>query len=182
MGIIELLFIAVGLSMDAFAVSVCKGLNMTKLRIKNALVIGFFFGGFQALMPLIGWFLGSRFESYIISIDHWIAFGLLAFIGGQMVWEALKGEEHKLENADELRFKQLFMLAVGITFALLDGVSIWVSILLIGCTTFAISVAGVFIGFKFGSKYEKGAQIIGGIILIGLGIKILLEHLGILVL
>ena len=191
MGIIELLLIAVGLSMDAFSVTVCKGLNMTKLRIKNALIIGFFFGGFQALMPLIGWFLGSRFESYIVSIDHWIAFGLLAFIGGQMVWEAVKGEEQKQENADELRIKQLFMLAVatsidalavGITFALLDGVSIWWSILLIGCTTFIISVAGVFIGFKFGSRYEKGAQIIGGIILIGLGIKILLEHLGILVL
>lgn len=191
MGIIELLLIAVGLSMDAFAVSVCKGLNMTKLRIKNALVIGLFFGGFQALMPLIGWFLGSRFESYIVSIDHWIAFGLLAFIGGQMVWEALKEGEHKQESADELRLKQLFMLAVatsidalavGITFALLDGVSIWISILLIGCITFAISVAGVLVGFKFGSKYEKGAQIMGGIILVGLGIKILLEHLGILVL
>lgn len=189
MGIVELFLIAVGLSMDAFAVSVCKGLNMTKLRVKNALVIGLFFGGFQALMPLIGWFLGSRFESYIVSIDHWIAFGLLGFIGGQMVWEALKGGEHKQENADNLRIKQLFMLAiatsidalaVGITFALLDGISIWISILLIGCTTFAISIAGVGIGFKFGSKYEKGAQIIGGIILIGLGIKILLEHLGFL--
>lgn len=189
MSIVELLLIAIGLSMDAFAVSVCKGLSMTKLRIKNAIVIAFFFGAFQAIMPFIGWFLGSRFQQYIVNFDHWIAFGLLAFIGGEMIVESLKGEEKVEENGDILKMKQLFFLAiatsidalaVGITFALLPGTNIWASITLIGITTFLISLAGVGIGFRFGSRYEKKAQIAGGIILILLGIKILLEHLGVL--
>lgn len=188
MGFVELFLIAVGLSMDAFAVSVCKGLNMSRLNKKHTLVIGMFFGGFQALMPLIGYFVGSSFQKYITNIDHWIAFVLLAFIGGQMVYETFKEEESVEENGDELRIGQLTVMAVatsidalivGITFALLPGTNIWTSVALIGCTTFVLSVIGVGIGFRFGSKYEKKAQLAGGIILILLGLKILLEHLGV---
>jgi len=190
MGIAELFFIAVGLSMDAFAVSVCRGLGMTKFNMRHGTVIALFFGGFQALMPLIGYFAGIGFQMYIADFDHWIAFALLAFIGGQMVYEALKeGGEEEEEDGDVLKLKQLFLLAiatsidaliVGITFALLPGTDIWVSVAIIGCTTFVLSMAGVGIGFRFGSRYEKKAQVAGGIILIFLGIKILLEHLGIL--
>ena len=189
MSIIELLLIGIGLSMDAFAVSVCKGLGMTKLNKKNAFLIALFFGGFQALMPWLGWFIGSRFQKYIEQFDHWIAFGLLAFIGGQMIYESLKEKEEVETEGDQLDIGQLFLmaiatsidaLAIGVTFALLPGVNIWTSILLIGCTTFMISFAGVGIGFQFGNKYEKKAQIVGGVILIVLGIKILLEHLGVL--
>lgn len=189
MGIAELFFIAVGLSMDAFAVSVCKGLGMSRLNMKHGVVIALFFGGFQALMPLIGYFAGIGFQRYIEDFDHWIAFALLAFIGGQMVYEAFKEGEETEEDGDVLKMKQLFLLAVatsidalivGITFALLPGTNIWTSVALIGCTTFVLSMAGVGIGFRFGSRYEKKAQIAGGIILILLGIKILLEHLGIL--
>ena len=189
MGIAELFFIAVGLSMDAFAVSVCKGLGMSRLNMKHGVVIALFFGGFQALMPLIGYFAGIGFQRYIEDFDHWIAFALLAFIGGQMVYGAFKEGEETEEDGDVLKMKQLFLLAVatsidalivGITFALLPGTNIWTSVALIGCTTFVLSMAGVGIGFRFGSRYEKKAQIAGGIILILLGIKILLEHLGIL--
>ena len=189
MSIIELLLIGIGLSMDAFAVSVCKGLGMTKLNKKNAFLIALFFGGFQALMPWLGWFIGSRFQKYIEQFDHWIAFGLLAFIGGQMIYESLKEKEEVETEGDQLDIGQLFLmaiatsidaLAIGVTFALLPGVNIWTSIALIGCTTFMISFAGVDIGFRFGNKYEKKAQIVGGVILIVLGIKILLEHLGVL--
>lgn len=189
MSIIELFLIAVGLSMDAFAVSICKGLNMTKLNKRNATIIALFFGGFQALMPLIGWFVGSHFQKYIVSIDHWIAFGLLFFIGAQMIYESFKEEDEEDSDGDNLRIRQLFVmavatsidaLAIGVTFALLPGVNIWISIALIGITTFVISFAGVGIGFKFGNKYEKRAQIAGGVILILLGVKILLEHLGVL--
>lgn len=189
MGIVELLLIAVGLSMDAFAVSVCKGLSMTKLNMKHATVIAFFFGGFQAMMPLFGWFLGSRFQKYIVNFDHWIAFALLVFIGGQMILESLKEETQVEERGDILKIKQLFLLAiatsidalaVGITFALLPGTNIWLSVTMIGITTFLLSLGGVAIGFRFGSRYEKKAQIAGGTILVILGIKILLEHLGIL--
>lgn len=191
MGLIELILIGIGLSMDAFAVAICKGLNMTRINWKNAAVIALFFGGFQALMPLIGWILGSRFQQYITAVDHWIAFGLLALIGGQMIVEAIRGKEAEIDECgDILRIKQLFLLAiatsidalaVGITFALLKGTNIWLSITLIGCTTFLISLAGVGIGYKFGSRYEKKAQLVGGIILVIIGIKILLEHLGIIV-
>ena len=190
--VIELLLIGVGLSMDAFAVSVCKGLAMRKVNKKQAFVIGLYFGGFQALMPFLGWALGTQFESYITSIDHWIAFILLAFIGGKMVIEAVKPEkEEEVKEMDPpLDHKEMFMLAVatsidalavGITFAFLQY-PIVECITIIGCTTFVLSIVGVIVGNMFGSKYQKRAEIVGGIILILIGLKILLEHLGILVL
>lgn len=190
MGFVELFLIGVGLSMDAFAVSICKGLNMKKINYKHALIIGGFFGGFQALMPLLGWALGSRFEQYIESVDHWIAFILLAFIGGKMVYESIKDGDDDEESAhqDKLDIKELFTLAVatsidalavGVTFAFLK-VSIVPSITLIGITTFVISVGGVVIGNRFGSKYKNKAEIAGGMILILIGLKILLEGVGIL--
>ncbi len=189
MGFIELFLIGVGLAMDAFAVSICKGLNMRKMNYRQATVIALFFGGFQAFMPFLGWSLGRHFEHYIVSIDHWIAFILLAIIGGNMIKEAL-GDEEDVECGDchdQLDLKELLMLAiatsidalaVGITFAFLR-VSIVPAITIIGVTTFIISFAGVHIGHHFGSKYEKKAELAGGIILICIGLKILLEHLGI---
>ncbi|MCI5533345.1 MAG: manganese efflux pump MntP family protein [Firmicutes bacterium] len=191
MSFFEIFMIGVGLSMDAFAVAICKGLNMRKLDKVQTLVIAFFFGGFQALMPFVGWLLGKQFEAYITSFDHWIAFVLLAFIGGKMIWDVFKGDdkdESCCEEGAKLDVKELFMLAiatsidalaVGISFAFLQ-VNIVSAITLIGCTTFVISAAGVFIGHKFGSKYEDKASLAGGIILILIGLKILLEHLGIL--
>lgn len=190
MGFVELFLIGVGLSMDAFAVSICKGLNMKKINYKHALIIGGFFGGFQALMPFLGWALGSRFEQYIESVDHWIAFILLAFIGGKMVYESIKGgdDDEESSHQDKLDIKELFMLAVatsidalavGVTFAFLE-VSILPSITLIGITTFVISVGGVVIGNRFGSKYKNKAEIAGGMILILIGLKILIEGVGIL--
>ena len=189
MGIIEIVLIAVSLSMDAFAVSICKGLNMTKFSLKNALIIGAFFGGFQALMPTVGWLLGSGFEKYITRFDHWIAFGLLALIGANMIREALGKEEESGENADRLKVKELFALAVatsidalavGITFALQPNVSIGWTVLLIGLITFLFSVGGVFIGNRFGAKHHRVANFCGGVVLILIGLKILLEDLGIL--
>ena len=189
MGFIELFLIGVGLAMDAFAVSICKGLNMRKMNYRQATVIALFFGGFQAFMPFLGWSLGRHFEHYIVSIDHWIAFILLAIIGGNMIKEAL-GDEEDVECGDchdQLDLKELLMLAiatsidalaVGITFAFLR-VNILPAISIIGITTFIISFAGVHIGHHFGSKYEKKAELAGGIILICIGLKILLEHLGI---
>ncbi len=192
MGIVELLLTGVGLAMDAFAVSVCKGLSMKKIRYGHALVIALFFGGFQALMPFLGWALGTQFKDYIVSVDHWIAFVLLAIIGGKMLKEAF--EEDKKEASEEakqdgkLDLKELFLLAiatsidalaVGVTFAFLN-VNIYLAITIIGVVTFLLAFAGVVIGNIFGSKYEKGAQIAGGVILILIGLKILLEHLGIL--
>lgn len=191
MSFFEIFMIGVGLSMDAFAVAICKGLNMRKLDKVQTLVIAFFFGGFQALMPFVGWLLGKQFEAYITSFDHWIAFVLLAFIGGKMIWDVFKGDdkdESCCKEGAKLDVKELFMLAiatsidalaVGISFAFLQ-VNIVSAITLIGCTTFVISAAGVFIGHKFGSKYEDKASLAGGIILILIGLKILLEHLGIL--
>lgn len=188
---IVLFLMGVGLSMDAFAVSICKGLAMRKVNKKQAFVIGLFFGGFQALMPFIGWALGSQFESYITSIDHWIAFVLLVVIGGNMVKEAVseKGGEDEVEQMDPpLDIKEMFILAiatsidalaVGITFAFLNY-PIVEAITIIGITTFVISIIGVHVGNFFGSKYKKRAEIVGGVILILLGVKILLEHLGIL--
>ncbi|MGN0553581.1 MAG: manganese efflux pump MntP family protein [Oscillospiraceae bacterium] len=190
MGFAELFLIGVGLSMDAFAVSVCKGLNMRgKVNFKHAGVIALFFGGFQALMPLVGYFLGIGFEKYITKIDHWIAFVLLGFIGGKMIVEAIKewNAEDKQEE-DKLDIKELTILAVatsidalavGITFAFLS-VNIWSAISIIGVTTFVLSIIGVVIGNKFGSKYKSKAELAGGIILVLMGIKILLEHLGII--
>ena len=168
--VIELLLIGVGLSMDAFAVAVCKGLAMRKVNKKQAVVIGLFFGGFQALMPFIGWALGSQFESYITRIDHWIAFILLALIGGKMVVEGYRLEEDETvkELDPPLDMKEMFLLAIATS---IDGL-----------TTFVLSIVGVVVGNMFGSRYQKKAEIAGGIILILIGLKILLEHLGILVL
>lgn len=186
MGLIELFLIAVGLSMDAFAVSVCKGLAMPKCTFKKAAIVGLWFGGFQALMPAIGYILGAQFQEAIASIDHWIAFVLLALIGGNMIHEALDNDE---EEADaSLNVKTMFLLAVatsidalaiGITFAFLK-VNIIPAVCFIGIVTFIISFAGVKIGNVFGVRYKNKAEIVGGIILILLGLKILLEHLGFL--
>lgn len=188
---VTLLLMGVGLSMDAFAVSICKGLAMRRVNKKQCFVIALFFGVFQALMPLIGWFLGSQFEQYITSIDHWIAFILLCFIGGKMILEAVreKDEKDEVEQMDPpLDLKELFVmavatsidaLAVGITFAFLD-IPILEAILVIGITTFIICVIGVYVGNFFGSRYKRKATLAGGVILVLLGVKILLEHLGIL--
>ncbi len=186
MGLIELVLIAVGLSMDAFAVSVCKGLAMPKCTFKKAAIVGLWFGGFQALMPAIGYVLGAQFQEAIASIDHWIAFVLLALIGGNMIHEALDNDE---EEADaSLDVKTMFLLAVatsidalaiGITFAFLK-VNIIPAVCFIGIVTFIISFAGVKIGNVFGARYKNKAEIVGGVILILLGLKILLEHLGFL--
>ena len=189
MAFIEVLLIGIGLSMDAFAVAMCKGLNMRKINYKHATIIALFFGGFQALMPLVGWALGKQFESYITSIDHWIAFVLLAFIGGNMIRESMNdSDDDKKENLEKLDIKELFMLAiatsidalaVGITFAFLQ-VNIIEAIGIIGITTFILSVLAVIIGNKFGSKYGKKAELFGGIVLVLIAVKIVLEHLGII--
>ena len=186
MGLIELFLIAVGLSMDAFAVSVCKGLAMPKCTFKKAAIVGLWFGGFQALMPAIGYVLGAQFQEAIASIDHWIAIVLLALIGGNMIHEALDNDE---EEADaSLNVKTMFLLAVatsidalakGITFAFLK-VNIIPAVCFIGIVTYIISFAGVKIGNVFGARYKNKAEIVGGVILILLGLKILLEHLGFL--
>ncbi len=190
MGFVEIFIVAVGLSMDAFAVSVCKGLCMKRVRWLYALVIALFFGVFQALMPVIGWALGSAFASLIEPIDHWVAFILLAFIGGKMIWDGLHEDDGVDCEAEPSRIdlKELLMLAiatsidalaVGISFAFL-GVNIAVAACIIGITTFALSIVGVWIGHAFGSRFEHGATIIGGIVLVLIGLKILLEHLGVL--
>ena len=185
---IEILLIGVGLSMDAFAVSICKGLGMTKVNRKQALTIGLYFGGFQALMPLTGYLLGSRFASYIERWDHWIAFVLLAFIGGNMIRESREQEEEETKHCGSIRYRELFTLAVatsidalavGVSFAFL-GVHIVPAVTLIGCTTFVLTLVGVWVGNLFGSRYKSRAELTGGIILILIGVKILLEHLGIL--
>lgn len=186
MSLFTLFVTAVGLSMDAFAVSICKGLAMKKLSWKKALIIGLWFGGFQALMPSVGYLLGSRFEKYVTSIDHWIAFVLLALIGINMIREALSGEE---ENAnDSVDFKTMLLLAiatsidalaVGVTYAFLQ-VRIVPAVSFIGIITFSLSIIGVKIGNVFGLKYKTKAEIAGGVILLLMGTKILLEHLGFL--
>ena len=189
MGLLELVLIGVGLSMDAFAVAVCQGLCMPRMNWKYAAVIALFFGGFQALMPLTGWILGSQFTSYIQNIDHWIAFILLVFIGANMIRESLSKKEETTACAVDvkLNLRQLLLmsvatsidaLAVGVTFAFLE-VRIVPAISLIGCTTFVLSLAGVAVGFVFGTRFKKQAELAGGIILILLGTKILLEHLGV---
>lgn len=190
MTFIELLIMGIALAMDAFAVAICKGLKMRPFNIKQALLVGLFFGGAQALMPLIGWILGIQFEAYITSIDHWIAFGLLAFIGGKMIIEAIKKDEDECDCNNEFKIGELAVmavatsidaLAVGITFALLPNVNIFQGVTIIGVTTFVLCVAGTFIGFKFGSALKNKAELAGGIVLVLIGLKILLEHLGILV-
>ena len=187
MSFIELLLIAIGLSMDAFAVSICKGLAMPKIQAKNAIIIGLWFGGFQALMPTIGYFLGSTFEKYITSVDHWVAFALLVIIGGNMIREGCSKDEEKAN--DSFSFKTMIVLAVatsidalavGITFALLPDVNIVAAVSFIGATTFIISAVGLKVGNIFGLKYKSKAEIAGGVILILIGTKILLEHLGVI--
>ena len=190
MSFAELLLIGVALSMDAFAVAVCKGLSMKKINWGHGAVIALLFGGFQALMPLVGWLLGTQFQRYITSFDHWVAFALLAFIGGKMTLESFKKDEEDACVPEEaLDLGELLILAVatsidalavGITFALLPDVNIWSSIGLIGVTTFLLSLLGVAVGNRFGSKYRKKAELAGGLILIAIGLKILLEHLGFL--
>ena len=184
----EIFFIGVGLSMDAFAAAVCRGLSMKKINYRHALIIALFFGGFQALMPLVGWLLGTQFSSYIEQFDHWIAFGLLLFIGGKMIIDVIRGEDESCPYVDGLNLKQLTVmaiatsidaLAVGVSFAFLKT-NIFSAIGVIGATTFVLSLVGVVIGNKFGEKYKNKATLAGGIILVAIGVKILLEHLGII--
>ena len=184
MSFVEILLIGIGLSMDAFSVSICKGLTTKGFSWKMALTCGLWFGFFQALMPVIGYFLGAQFQQYIEAYDHWIAFGLLFLIGANMIREALMGKEE--ESSNSLDFKTMLLLAiatsidalaVGVSFACIQ-VRLWSSVLIIGVTTFLFSILGVKIGNVFGSKFERSAGIIGGIILILIGLKIFLEHLG----
>ena len=185
----ELFLIGIGLSMDAFAVSICKGLSMQKIDKKYTLCIGLFFGGFQALMPLTGYLLGNRFSGYIERFDHWIAFVLLALIGFNMIKESREEEEEEEKPYAGINFKELLILAVatsidalavGITFALLPDVNVPLAVCLIGITTFVCSAAGLKVGNLFGLKYKAKAELAGGIILILIGLKILLEHLGVI--
>ena len=186
MGFLELMLLAVGLSMDALAVSICKGLAMDRVTLGRMVLVGLWFGGFQGLMPLLGWLLGSRFSLYITAIDHWIAFALLAILGINMLREARSGDTE--EASASLGFRVMFAmavatsidaLAIGVTFAFLET-AILPAIGIIGTTTFCISVAGVAVGCWFGARYKKRAELTGGVILMLLGVKILLEHLGLL--
>ena len=185
MGFLELLLVGIGLSMDAFAVAICQGLCMSKLNWRHAAVIALFFGGFQALMPLIGYLLGQQFERFITTFAPWIAFLLLVLIGIDMIWESF-GEGEKC--SDSVKFKEMFVLAiatsidalaVGVSFAFLQ-VKIVPAISFIGATTFVLSMIGVKVGNVFGSRYRSKAELAGGIILILIGLKIILEHLGVL--
>lgn len=182
---VKLLLIALGLSMDAFAVSVCKGLNMKKINYAHAFIIGGAFGAFQAIMPLIGWAVGKQFASLVTSVSHWIAFALLLVIGAKMLIEAVKDDDKEIPEG--LDYKELLILAVatsidalavGVVFAV-ENVKILPSVLVIGTVTFVLSVIGVAIGNRFGARYNKGAQIAGGSILVLLGAKILLDGLGV---
>ena len=186
MSLWELFVIAVGLSMDAFAVSICKGLSVRRLKPKHVLIAGMYIGGFQELMPLLGYFLGKQFQSLITSADHWIAFILLGLIGFNMIREARNGDEENLNDSMGVKAMlplavatSIDALAVGITFAFLQ-VQIAPAVSFIGVTTFLLSAAGVKIGNVFGMKYKAKAELFGGIVLILMGLKILLEHLGIL--
>lgn len=191
MGFIELFVIGVGLSMDAFAVAVCKGLGMKMVNWRHAFVIALMFGGFQGLMPLIGWALGSQLTSLIEPVDHWIAFILLVFIGGKMLWDAFCGDdgcetcgcaEEKLDMRELLMMAvatSIDALAVGVTFAFL-GVNVMAAVVVIGVTTFALSFVGVVAGNRFGARFEKPATVAGGVVLVLIGLKILLEHLGVI--
>ena len=183
MGLLDLFVTAVALSMDAFAVSVSKGLSVKRVRLKHGLITGAYFGGFQALMPLIGFFLASSFAEYIKRFDHWIAFGLLVLIGANMLREALSKEEEEMNDSFSVKTMlplaiatSIDALATGVSFAVTDT-NIWLAISLVGATTFAFSAAGVKIGNAFGLKYKSKAEVIGGLILILMGVKILVEHL-----
>lgn len=191
MTLLEIFLVGIGLSMDAFAVSICKGLAMPAVNKKQALLIGAYFGVFQALMPLAGWLLGSQFARHVTKMAPWIAFVLLAWIGGSMLRESLsKKEEDEEVEPVELRHKELFLLAVatsidalavGVSFSMVElSVPIGAAAALIGCTTFAISVGGVFVGHIFGARYKNRAEFVGGAILLLIGVKILLEHFGVL--
>ena len=191
MTLLEIFLIGIGLSMDAFAVAICKGLAMpNKVDKKGALLIALYFGVFQAVMPTLGWLLGSQFARYVTRLAPWIAFVLLAWIGGNMIRESLSKEEREKEETGSVSHKELLVLAVatsidalavGVTFSMLEmAVSIAVAVILIGCTTFVISLAGVYVGNVFGAKYKSKAEFVGGAILILIGVKILLEHFGVL--
>ena len=191
MTLLEIFLIGIGLSMDAFAVAICKGLAMpNKVDKKGALLIALYFGVFQAVMPTLGWLLGSQFARYVTRLAPWIAFILLAWIGGNMVRESLSKEEREEEETGSVSHKELLVLAVatsidalavGVTFSMLElAVSIAVAVILIGCTTFVISLAGVYVGNVFGAKYKSKAEFVGGAILILIGVKILLERFGVL--
>ena len=180
----EIFLLAVGVSMDAFAVSIGKGLSAKRVSWREALTVGLWFGGFQALMPVIGYYLGISFADLVTKVDHWIAFGLLLLIGGNMIRDALKGEDDKPVDSS-FAFRTMLVLAiatsidalaVGISFAFL-GTDLWRSILIIGLTTFVFSAVGLLIGKKVGSRFHAGAEILGGVILIAIGVKILVEHL-----
>lgn len=189
MGVGALLLLAVGLSMDAFAVSICKGLAMKRATVKAGMICGLWFGGFQALMPLIGYFLGTVFAQAIEAVDHWVAFGLLVIIGINMLKEAFSGCDACEEHDADISFKTMLVmavatsidaLAVGISLAMAGDVNILLAVILIGAITFCLSAFGVKIGNLFGRRFEKKAQIAGGVILIALGAKILLEHMEVL--
>ena len=187
MGFLELFLIGVGLSMDAFAVAICQGLSMTRIKWGHALTVGLYFGGFQALMPLLGWVLGSQFSGYIQQYDHWVAFVLLSFIGGNMLKEGFSKDTETTDSSFGVSAMAVLAvatsidaLAVGITFALLPDVNIIAAVCFIGAITFIISGIGLKVGNVFGLKYKNKAEIAGGIILILIGIKILLEHLGVI--
>lgn len=191
MTLLEIFLIGIGLSMDAFAVAICKGLAMPdKVDRKGALLIALYFGVFQAVMPALGWLLGSQFARYVTQMAPWIAFVLLAWIGGSMIRESLSKEEKEEEEMGAVSHKELLVLAVatsidalavGVTFSMLElAVSIGAAVALIGCTTFVISLGGVYVGNVFGAKYKGKAEFVGGAILILIGVKILLEHFGVL--
>ena len=187
MSLFDLFLTAVGLAMDAFAVSICKGLALRKIRLKDCLICGIWFGGFQALMPLIGYFVGSYLADYVVNFDHWIAFVLLCIIGGNMIREAIKGEEECCDPS--LGFKTMLLmaiatsidaLAVGVNFAFIPDTNIAAAVIFIGIITCGLSMVGVKLGSVFGTKYKSKAELAGGVILILIGTKILLEHLGVL--
>ncbi len=188
MSAVELVFIAVGLSVDAFAVAVCKGLGLKRFDLKLSVTIAVFLGGFQALMPCLGYFLGFEFQKYIVAFDHWIAFAMLGFIGFKMIRDSLCDNQNEVSVGTELDYCELSVLAVatsidafavGITLAFLK-LDLLLSCLTIGTTTFLFSIAGVFIGMRFGSRFETKAQILGGVFLVIMGLKILFEHQGLL--
>ncbi|MBQ8861997.1 MAG: manganese efflux pump [Clostridia bacterium] len=188
MSTLELFIIAVGLSMDAFAVAICKGLSVKKLKFRHMLIVGLYFGAFQGLMPLAGYFLGKQFQDYIIAFDHWVAFVLLSIIGINMIREAVKGDDCDCDCDCDCSFGVKAMLpmavatsidalAVGVTFGLMPDVNIGFAVLFIGVITFVLSAVGVKIGNVFGAKFKAKAELAGGIILILMGAKILVEHL-----
>ena len=186
MSLIELFILAVGLSMDAMAVAICKGLSVQKLKLRHAVITGLYFGGFQAAMPLIGYFLGRQFQTYIERFDHWIAFFLLGLIGANMIKESFgKTEEVDCSFCPKAMLPMavatsIDALAVGVTFALLPNVSIGAAVSFIGVITFTLSALGVYIGHLFGARFKSKAELAGGVVLVLMGCKILLEHLGVL--